>query len=240
MNDNTLLPVARQDNLVVQELPGELLIYDLNINKAYCLNDTSRRIWELCDGRTTLAEARTKLAKTLFSPVDNQVIFLALAEFEKQGLIVTGSLAGTGVPRVSRRSLMNTALKASIALPLVAAVAAPASAQAAGTCIGDGNACENPIDCCSGLCDSFTRICGCTPDTFQCNVNNDCCGQLCNSAGVCGCVPDPGECSFNTDCCDGLCNQNFYCGCIRDGDSCATDNDCCSGSCFDGFCSSAP
>jgi hypothetical protein len=34
-------PKSRQNDLVVQELEGEVLIYDLSINKAYCLNPTS-------------------------------------------------------------------------------------------------------------------------------------------------------------------------------------------------------
>jgi hypothetical protein len=47
-------PQGRQDNLVVQELNGEVLIYDLKVNKAFCLNDTSAQVWQACDGQNRL------------------------------------------------------------------------------------------------------------------------------------------------------------------------------------------
>ena len=36
-------PKAINDELVISELENELLIYDLKINKVYCLNQTSAR-----------------------------------------------------------------------------------------------------------------------------------------------------------------------------------------------------
>ena len=38
---NGLMPRARQDELVVEELPDETLVYDLKRHKALCLNRTS-------------------------------------------------------------------------------------------------------------------------------------------------------------------------------------------------------
>ena len=38
-----LMPRARQDELVVEELPDETLVYDLKRHKARCLN--ARRLW---------------------------------------------------------------------------------------------------------------------------------------------------------------------------------------------------
>ena len=40
------LPTARKNDLVIQELPDELLIYDLSRNKALCLNQTAKLIVE--------------------------------------------------------------------------------------------------------------------------------------------------------------------------------------------------
>lgn len=34
-------PTSRKEAIVVKELEGEVLIYDLRIDKAYCLNETS-------------------------------------------------------------------------------------------------------------------------------------------------------------------------------------------------------
>lgn len=35
---SNLNPLSRKNDLVVQELDGEVMIYDLNANKAFCLN----------------------------------------------------------------------------------------------------------------------------------------------------------------------------------------------------------
>jgi hypothetical protein len=42
------LPEARTNNLVVQDLGNEILIYDLIANKACCLNETSAIVWQAC------------------------------------------------------------------------------------------------------------------------------------------------------------------------------------------------
>ena len=38
---NPLNPIARSNGLVVQEMPDEVLVYDLDSNKAHCLNETA-------------------------------------------------------------------------------------------------------------------------------------------------------------------------------------------------------
>jgi hypothetical protein len=43
-------PEARKDGLVIQDLPEEILVYDLNTNKAHCLNQTAAYVWQACDG----------------------------------------------------------------------------------------------------------------------------------------------------------------------------------------------
>ena len=49
-------PKGRHNDLVVQDSENEVLIYDLKLNKAYCLNETSALIWRLCDGTKSVAE----------------------------------------------------------------------------------------------------------------------------------------------------------------------------------------
>ena len=44
--DNSQYPVARKSGLVVQEMPDEVLVYDLNSNKAHCLNQTAASVWK--------------------------------------------------------------------------------------------------------------------------------------------------------------------------------------------------
>ena len=39
-------PRRRKDEIIVQELNGEVLIYDLKSNKAICLNEVSSLVWD--------------------------------------------------------------------------------------------------------------------------------------------------------------------------------------------------
>lgn len=59
MNDSQL-PIARNEGLVIQEMPDEILVYDLETNKAHCLNETAAFVWKACDGRNSIADI-TKL-----------------------------------------------------------------------------------------------------------------------------------------------------------------------------------
>ena len=48
-------PRARRDGLVIRELNGELLVYDLERHRAHCLNPTAALVFKQCDGRTSPA-----------------------------------------------------------------------------------------------------------------------------------------------------------------------------------------
>lgn len=46
--------------LIVQEAGDELLIYDLQINKAYCLNQTAAMVFQDCGGKPDFNELKNK------------------------------------------------------------------------------------------------------------------------------------------------------------------------------------
>lgn len=54
------LPLLRTENLVVQNAGDEVLIYDLIIDKAYALNETSTIIYQACAGHMTFDELKNK------------------------------------------------------------------------------------------------------------------------------------------------------------------------------------
>ena len=55
MNTQTqLLPRARHDRLVVEQIGDEILIYDTVNNCAHTLNRTAALVWKLCDGKRTV------------------------------------------------------------------------------------------------------------------------------------------------------------------------------------------
>ena len=76
-SNGELLPKARKDDLVMRQIPGELLVYDLKRHKAFCLNDTAANIWKSCNGKRTVADLATELQTQYPAPVDEKVVWLA-------------------------------------------------------------------------------------------------------------------------------------------------------------------
>lgn len=155
-----VLPLARTDQLVVQELPDEVLVYDLERHKAHCLNKASAMVWERCDGRTTVAEMTRRLSRELASPVDDDVVWLALAQLRRFHLLAEGS-GSTGRLKVTRRDLVRKYLPAALAVPLILSVPAPTPAQSLSRCAGPCEPCgDGAPDCCPGLsCDGTCFPC---------------------------------------------------------------------------------
>jgi Coenzyme PQQ synthesis protein D (PqqD) len=157
--DAQVLPLARTDQLVVQELPDEVLVYDLERHKAHCLNKTSAMVWQRCDGRTTVAEMTRWLGRELDSPVDDDVVWLALGQLRKFHLLEEGS-GSVGLFKVSRRDLVRKYLPAALAVPLILSVPAPTPAQTLSRCLGSCEKCSRSEECCSGSCDGICFPCG--------------------------------------------------------------------------------
>ena len=64
-NNQEYLPLARKNQLVIHELKDEVLIYDLKVSKAFCLNHTAAFVWQHADGETPVAQIAFLLQKKL-------------------------------------------------------------------------------------------------------------------------------------------------------------------------------
>jgi hypothetical protein len=181
MEKSIYRPRARSEGLVIEELADELLVYDLQRDKAHCLNSTASKIWKKCNGSRTPADIARRLAakpRTIVgeprelvpSRVSNspkisepafdlcgqqlteQVVWLALDQLSRNHLLEGRVPLPTAVLRISRRqALMRVGIGAAIALPIVVSITAPTAVQAA-TCFARGHACGTSSQCCSGLC----------------------------------------------------------------------------------------
>ena len=89
------MPQARRSGLIIQEVDGEILIYDQNSNKAHCLNQTAAKVWKYCDGETTLADACSALSRDLETPVDEKLVWYAVDQFSKDQLLEKGYRAAS-------------------------------------------------------------------------------------------------------------------------------------------------
>src|SRR6266849_515680 len=101
------MPHAREAGLLTQELPDELLVYDLERHRAHSLNRTAALVWRHCDGKTSVAEIAGLLNRELSLPADEQVVWMALARLQRARLLqerVTVPGEGTSY---SRRVVMR-------------------------------------------------------------------------------------------------------------------------------------
>jgi hypothetical protein len=123
-------PTARTRDLIIEELADEVLVYDLNTDKAHCLNLMSALIWKNCDGAKTERELAAILQRELGTPTATQVVKLGLEELAGHGLLQEDAPASPK-ERVSRRRLIqNLGFSAAMALPLIMSITAPAAAGA--------------------------------------------------------------------------------------------------------------
>ena len=151
-----LIPEARRAGLVVQELSGEVLVYDRERNKAHCLNSTAARVWGYCDGKTSVAQIARAIEREINAPVDEDVIWLGVEQLSKTHLLQEGAKLPEHKSGLSRREVMKRiGLAAAVALPVVTSIIAPSAAQAA-NCLPSGSACTASAQCCSGLCNVTT------------------------------------------------------------------------------------
>ncbi len=144
-------PISRKTNLVVQKMDKEVLIYDLSINKAFCLNETSAIIWEICDGDKSIAEIRDHISKKLNETANEELVWLALEQLKKENLIENTNHIENKFTEISRREIIKkVGLGTMIALPVVASVIAPSAVNAAsGGGLAIGAACTMSSDCSS-------------------------------------------------------------------------------------------
>jgi hypothetical protein len=167
-------PEARNNDLVLQEAGKELLIYDLEKNKAFGLNETSAVIWSLCDGEKSPHEISLEVSQKLNSEVSEDFVWLALEDLRKDNLVINLPNESYFKGMSRREIIKGIGLSTMIALPIITSLVAPSAANAAstfgcfvgGTCPGEicataatAGDCEASIkDCCPSF-ESFVVEC---------------------------------------------------------------------------------
>lgn len=204
-------PLSRASNLVMQELGGELLIYDLKINKAFCLNETSGLVWQMCDGTKSIAEISRLISKKLKTPVPEDLVWLAVDQLEKENLLEGDYNSEARFEGLSRREVIRKiGVTSMVALPIISSLVAPTAvmAQSSGGSVGVCQPCSTSADCApdAGTCKSAG---GGTP-VCAIGVANGTAGEIVASCTTVV-VPDCSAlCSSValTDCCSGRATAN--------------------------------
>lgn len=149
-------PLARTRQLLVMDIDGETLVYDLARHRAHCLNAVAARVWRLCDGQTSADQMAAAVAAATGAAVDEDVVWYALRRLNGARLI-EGLHAVAPVRTLTRRDLlqrMTAAGLGALLLPTVASIVAPTTLQAQASCLPTGAPCSRSVGlrCCSGTC----------------------------------------------------------------------------------------
>ena len=158
MTDNSK-PIARQKGLVVQELADEVLVYDLDSNKAHCLNRSAALIWRTCDGTNSVSDMIGQFQLTGGGKVTEDFVWLAIDQLGEKGLLVS-PLKVHFAGQSRRKVLKAIGLATLVTLPIIASLVTPPNVLGQINC-----ACTSP-----GQCATMTTC----PNL-----------QFCNGAGIC-------------------------------------------------------
>jgi Coenzyme PQQ synthesis protein D (PqqD) len=206
---NVLAPRARGNGLVVRELDDETLIYDLEHNRAHCLNRTAGLVWRHCNGDTTIGELAELLQAQLGVDADDQTVWHALLQLQKDSLLEEA--VSRPIPTgMSRRELIQRA-GVVVAAAAVTSIAVPSAYAAGGSplsvCLSTsvGSSCKNPLNG-NGQNNGMCVACADNSGILCCNNSINCCGANSpNSSSVCCanlscCKPDSNGRSVCTKC----------------------------------------
>lgn len=162
-------PMARQNGLVVQEMPDEVLVYDLDTNKAHCLNQSAALVWKSCDGSNSVADIVRQFDSTGGGKVTEDFVWLAIDQLNENNLL-DGKIAPRFAGQSRRQVLKTIGLASMVALPVIASLVAPSTALGAISC-----ACTRStgVDT-PGNCPDLAAMGVNCPSTTNCNANFVC------------------------------------------------------------------
>jgi hypothetical protein len=186
-----VIGIARSEDLLVEQLDGEAVVYDLESKEVHCLKPLAAVVFAHSDGKSTSDEIAVIAERELGAVFTARDIEDAANQLEAIGLVETPLVVLKD--GVSRRDMMRkTAFAGALAAfaPLITSIAAPSAAMAkSGRQAGCGCG-TNPLGG-EGTCKNG--------DNHNC-ISNHCCqpdtgAKQCN---ICLCVSDSNNCAFVT------------------------------------------
>lgn len=125
------MPLPRRINTVhVEQLGGELCVYDWSRNEVHALNPTAAAVWQLCDGRTTPDQMTARLTATMNTRDVEGLVSLSLGLLTEAHLLESPIGASVDGGAVSRRRLVARLAKAAAVIPAISSIVAPTPLQA--------------------------------------------------------------------------------------------------------------
>jgi hypothetical protein len=201
MRDYSFRPLARSSGIVVSQLDGELLVYDLDDHRSFCVNPAAASILELCDGNRSIQTIARELS------LDVDLVVFGLDHLGEARLLVKALPEAVTSSGLTRRQLVKrVGIAAALAVPAITVFAVPATAAS--------------LICAGFVVPTLTCVPGNTTDLSDdgcpCTANNQCAG-VCPVTGPRFCLGGntgpfcaPGNTlDLSIDCCP--CTSNNEC-----------------------------
>lgn len=178
LTSSEIKPIGLKNNILVQQLDKELLLYDLARDKVFCLNDTSMIIWSLCDGKNSVEDIRREISLQLKTNISEEMIWLALDKLKNEKLLSNHQEITIDFNGLNRRELIKkVGLSTMAALPLILTIVSPNAA------VAQSQSCSSTTAC-------FCADASCVTLGDPALLMNPCSNTTCsNSGGInCQCV----------------------------------------------------
>lgn len=150
-------PNARKEELVVQVVGDETIVYDERRSHAHRLNRTAALVWRHCDGAHTVADLQSVLQRDADMLATEDIVWLALDRLEKEQLLTEPLTRPADAAKITRRDVLRKAALAgglTLMLPVVQSMVAPTPAMAMSVgCAKRGQKPSATRPCCPGLRD---------------------------------------------------------------------------------------
>jgi hypothetical protein len=121
------MPYPKQAaSIHVEQLGNELCVYNWQRKEVHALNPTAARVWQQCDGHTSLAQLAAMLQADLQLPdiEAQELAWLTLAQLEKAHLLHEDVVKPARRKVLPRREFLRLGIAAAL-LPVVHSIMAP-------------------------------------------------------------------------------------------------------------------
>ena len=116
-------------HLLIEELPEETLVYDLDEHRAHCLNPTAAFLLRHADGTRGEAELARLASEAYGEPTTEEIVQVGLERLARSGLVEWhGQSPAASGP--SRRDVLRKLATVGLAIPAVMTILSPTAASA--------------------------------------------------------------------------------------------------------------
>ena len=128
-------PRANRDGVIIRRLENETIVYDRATHIAKCLDETTARVWDACDGEHRLSDIAAKVPGA-----DAEVVSAIIDDLAEHDLVAIEQTRGSEVALDRRTQLLGMA-----GIAAIAAIPAPTIAESFSQI--NGRPCQAAKDC---------------------------------------------------------------------------------------------